>query len=149
MSELNLQERLLSFRNRPVIGRLSYSLLKLLGIEIPKSVILEGPVELPHGAHGLVVHRSTRIGSRVKIYQGVTIGRGDTYKPDSELPGGGGVVISDDVVLGAGSKILFDAGEILTLGTACVVGANAVVTKSVPPREIWAGIPASKISDRP
>ena len=34
------------------------------------------------------------------------------------------------------------------IGQGAVVGAGAVVTKSVPPYEIWAGIPATKINTR-
>lgn len=46
--------------------------------------------------------------------------------------------------VGAGATVM--AG--VTIGEGAVVGAGAVVTKSVPPWEIWAGVPAAKIGER-
>jgi acetyltransferase-like isoleucine patch superfamily enzyme len=34
------------------------------------------------------------------------------------------------------------------VGRGSIVAANAVVTRDVPPYEIWAGVPAKKIGDR-
>lgn len=34
----------------------------------------------------------------------------------------------------------------VTIGCISVVGAGSVVTRSIPPGEVWAGIPAKKIS---
>ena len=36
----------------------------------------------------------------------------------------------------------------VTVGDGAVVGANAVVTRDIPPFEIWGGVPAKKIRDR-
>jgi acetyltransferase-like isoleucine patch superfamily enzyme len=55
-----------------------------------------------------------------------------------------GVILKDDVWLGAG--VVVTSG--VTIGQGSVVGANAVVTKDVPPYEIWAGVPACKIGER-
>jgi serine O-acetyltransferase len=52
------------------------------------------------------------------------------------------------VVIGAGAKVIFKLGQILTVGRGAVIGANAVVLSSVPPDEIWAGMPARKVSVR-
>lgn len=46
--------------------------------------------------------------------------------------------IEDDVFIGAGARILGD----VTIGRGAVIGANAVVLKSVPPGAIVAGVPA-------
>ncbi len=138
----NTRERLARSLHTPW-GAIAFKLLTLLGVEIPRSVVIGEKLELPHGAFGLVVHQSTVIGDRVKIFQGVTIGRSDQYLAD--VPRGGRVVIEDDVTLGAGAKILFRGGETLTIGSGSVIGANAVVTRDVPPREVWAGIPAKFI----
>jgi acetyltransferase-like isoleucine patch superfamily enzyme len=51
------------------------------------------------------------------------------------------VVIEDGVWLGEGSVIL----KGVTVGKRAVVGANAVVTKDVPPFTIVAGVPARVI----
>lgn len=53
-------------------------------------------------------------------------------------------VIEDDVWVGYGVIII--AG--IRIGRGAIVAAGAVVTKDVPPYEIWGGIPARKISER-
>ena len=54
------------------------------------------------------------------------------------------ITIESDVWIGAGAVIL----KGVTIGHGAVIGAGAVVTRSVPPCEIWAGVPAVKIGDR-
>jgi acetyltransferase-like isoleucine patch superfamily enzyme len=56
----------------------------------------------------------------------------------------GGIHIDEDCWLGA-SVILLDG---VSLGRGCVVGAGAVVTKSLTPYSVAAGIPAKKIRNR-
>lgn len=53
-------------------------------------------------------------------------------------------VIEDDVWIGHNSTII--AG--VTVGRGSVITAGAVVTKDVPPCEVWGGVPAKKIKDR-
>lgn len=55
-----------------------------------------------------------------------------------------GVIINDNCWIGAGSIIL-DGVEI---GEGCVVAAGSVVTKSIPPNSVVAGIPAKVIKRR-
>ena len=57
------------------------------------------------------------------------------------------VRIGDGAVLCAGAVVLFgDDG--MTIGAGTVLAANAVLTCSTGPGEIWAGAPARKIADR-
>jgi serine O-acetyltransferase len=104
---------------------------------------------MPHGAVGLVVHESTVIGRNVKLYQGVTLGRSDTHLTEDQSSTGGGIIVGDDVVVGAGAVVLFRSGETIRIGDRAVIGANSLVLKSVPSGEIWAGNPARKVADRP
>jgi len=54
------------------------------------------------------------------------------------------ITVGDDVWFGAGSAVMPG----VSIGTGAVIGAGAIVTKSVPPYEIWAGVPARQIGER-
>lgn len=105
-------------------------LFVLCGARVPHQVAIGENSILGHGGSGIVIHPDARIGRNVVIGQQVTIG--GTGK-SGRLP-----VIEDDVYLGAGCKILGN----VSVGHNSVVGANAVVTKSVPPFCVVAGVPA-------
>lgn len=55
-----------------------------------------------------------------------------------------GVVIEDDVWIGAGARIL----DGVTIGKGTVVGAGSVVTRSTEPYSVVVGVPARKVSSR-
>jgi len=120
--------------------------LKLLGVEIPRSVQIGPGFLLHHGGMGVVIHPKTVIGANVGIYPGVTLGRADVYRPASESRFEG-IVVADEVILGSGAKILCDDG-LLHIGRGSVIGANAVLTQSTGENELWAGIPAKKVGQR-
>jgi serine O-acetyltransferase len=80
------------------------------------------PVCMPH-PNGIVVHSRAQIGRGVTIMHQVTLG-------ERSPAGKGGIpTIGDDVFIGAGAKILGD----VSVGHGAVIGANAVVTRDVPP----------------
>ena len=62
----------------------------------------------------------------------------------TQEPTMGPIQLEDDVWLGVNVTVL----QGVRIGKGAVVGANAVVTKSIPPYEIWGGIPAKKIGER-
>jgi serine O-acetyltransferase len=138
--------KLVYARGLPVFGRMAYVMLKLLGIEIPRCVPVGEDFELAHGGYGVVIHSRSKIGNRVKIYPGVTIGRADIHRPMEESRFEG-IVIEDDVILSPGSKVLCKEG-VLFVRQGSMVGANAVLFSSTSPKEIWAGIPARCIGSR-
>jgi serine O-acetyltransferase len=146
MRRRNSYTRLLYARRHPVLGSLAYFLLKLLGIEVPRSVRIGQDVTFEHGGFGVVIHPNSEIGDRVKIYPGVTLGRADIYRPieDSKFQG---IEIEDDVILAPGAKVLGKEG-ILRVGRGTVVGANAVLLESTGPNQMWAGIPAKCVGER-
>jgi serine O-acetyltransferase len=101
---------------------------------------LGNDIELGHGVFfvhpiGTVVGGQARVGHRVRLMGSNTVG---TAK-DNGCP-----VIGDDVVLGAGARVL---GPV-RVGPRAVVGANAVVLADVPPDSIAVGLPARVISRR-
>ncbi|WP_295438996.1 DapH/DapD/GlmU-related protein [uncultured Thiodictyon sp.] len=55
------------------------------------------------------------------------------------------VVIEDDCWIGLNAVIL----QGVTLGHGCIIGAGAVVTKSIPPWSIAVGVPARVVGRRP
>ncbi len=55
------------------------------------------------------------------------------------------LVLAEDVWIGAHSVIMPG----IKIGRGAIIGAGSVLTKNVGAYEIWAGIPAKKIKDRP
>ncbi|MCC6957809.1 MAG: hypothetical protein IT316_13510 [Anaerolineales bacterium] len=142
----DLPTTLVYARAWPLVGRLAYYALKLLGVEIPRSVAVGPDFELAHGGVGVVVHSRSTIGARVKIYPGVTLGRADIYRP-AERSNFEGIVIEDDVILSPGAKILCKDG-VLVVRRGTLVGANAVLLESTGEDEVWAGLPARCVGKR-
>lgn len=54
------------------------------------------------------------------------------------------ITVQEDVWLGVNAVVL----KGVTIGRGAVVAAGAVVTRSVPPYEIWGGVPARRIGSR-
>jgi len=105
------------------------------GIDIhPGSQICEG-FFIDHGT-GVVIGETSRIGNRVKIYQGVTLGAksfsldadGNPIKGIKRHPD-----IEDDVIIYAGATIL---GGDTIIGKGSIIGGNVWVTKSIPPYSV-------------
>ena len=143
---MDLSTSLVYARQWPIVGRLAYYALKLLGVEIPCSVTVGRDFELAHGGFGVVVHSRTTIGDRVKLYPGVGLGRADIYQP-MERSRFEGIMIEDDVILAPGAKVLCKEG-VLRVRRGTVLGANAVLLQSTGEWEIWAGMPAKRVGRR-
>jgi chloramphenicol O-acetyltransferase type B len=56
----------------------------------------------------------------------------------------GVTVVEDDVWIGHGCTVI--AG--VTIGRGSVIAAGSLVNRSIPPCEIWGGVPAKKLKDR-
>jgi len=100
----------------------------VFGIEIGKDVTLGHGVYFVHPV-GITIGGDARIGDRVRFYGNNTVG---TAKEN------GYPTIGDDVVVGAGARIL---GPI-TVGARAQIGANSVVLHDIPPDSVAVGMPA-------
>jgi serine O-acetyltransferase len=102
------------------------------GIDLHPGASIDEGIFIDHGT-GVVVGETCRIGKRVKIYQGVTLGaksfpldkHGHPIKGIPRHPN-----IEDDVVIYSGATIL---GHI-TIGKGSVIGGNVWLTHGVPPK---------------
>ena len=137
---------LLYARNWPFLGGLAYFLLKLLGVEIPRSVKFGPNCLLLHGGFGVVIHPKSELEGNIRIYPGVTLGRADIHL-SADRSNFQGIHIGQDVILASGAKVLCKEG-FLKIGRGTIIGANAVLLESTGENEIWAGIPAHCIGMR-
>lgn len=80
-----------------------------------------------------VVIGGAKIGDNCRIYQNVTIGQKDGFFPK----------IGDNVTIYSGAVIIGD----ISIGSNCIIGANAVVTKSFPDNSLIVGVPAINKND--
>ena len=101
------------------------------GIDIHPGARIGHAFFIDHGT-GVVIGETSKIGDRVRIYQGVTLGalsvpqQEARPEPDSQRH----PTLEDDVVIYANATIL--GGE-TRIGAGAVVGGNAFVTASVAP----------------
>lgn len=103
------------------------------GADIPLNARLGGGLLLPH-PNGVVVHPQVEIGPNCLLFQQVTLGAAR----------GGVPRLGGHVDVGAGARII---GPV-TIGDHARIGANAVVTRDVPPGVTVAGIPARPVQPR-
>jgi serine O-acetyltransferase len=102
----------------------------LTGIEIHPGATIGCRFFIDHGM-GVVIGETAVIGNDCTLYHGVTLG-GTSWDKGKRHP-----TLEDNVVIGAGAKIL---GPI-TIGASAKIGSNSVVVKDVPARATVVGIP--------
>jgi serine O-acetyltransferase len=112
-----------SHKKAPIISKV-FSLINfvLFGIEINPSCKIGPGLIIAHTSGSVIGARS--IGARCIIFQNVTLGAKylDINNSDNSRPS-----IGDDVILGAGAKVL---GGVL-IGNGCLVGPNVVVLRGM------------------
>lgn len=101
------------------------------GIEIHPGARIGRRFFIDHGM-GVVIGETAEIGDDCTLYHGVTLG-GTSWEAGKRHP-----TLGNDVVVGAGAKILGP----LMVGDGARIGSNAVVIKEVPPGATMVGVPA-------
>jgi glycosyltransferase involved in cell wall biosynthesis/serine acetyltransferase len=123
--------RWLYLRGIPLVPRIIEKLSFLIfHCYIPYQAEIGEGFEVGYWGVGVVIHPRAKIGQNVFVSNGVTIG-GRNELPNVPR-------IEDNVFIATGAKVLGD----ITIGQGSVIGANAVVIRSVPPRCIAVGVPA-------
>lgn len=97
------------------------------GCQLPWQARIGPGLSVQH-AWGVVVGGQCRLGPRVTLFQGVTIGRWR----------GGFPTVRSDTAIFPGANV-FGA---ITVGRRCMVATNAVVNRDVPSHHVAAGVPA-------
>ena len=100
------------------------------GIDIHPAAKIGTPFFIDHGT-GIVIGETTVIGSRVKLYQGVTLGALSLENATSLRGVKRHPTIEDNVTIYACASILGD----IVISTNCTIGANVFLTESVAPNQ--------------
>lgn len=123
---------LLHRQGAPLVARIISEIANSrTGIDIHPGALIGDSFFIDHGT-GVVIGETAVIGSRVRLYQAVTLGaRSFPADADGALKKGlpRHPIIEDDVVIYAGATLL---GRI-TIGAGSVIGGNVWLTESVPP----------------
>jgi serine O-acetyltransferase len=121
--------------NFKLLGRVVSQLMRgLTGIEIHPGAIIGQGFFIDHGM-GVVIGETAEVGRNVTLYHGVTLG-GVSLEKGKRHP-----TLGDNVVVGAGAKIL----GAITIGDCSRIGANAVVVKNVPANSVVVGVPGQVV----
>lgn len=106
------------------------------GIKLSYNVKVGRRVRIDH--FGGMILGARQIGSDVILRQNTTLGIAATSDLNAKP------VLENHVDVGAGAVIIGD----ITIGRGAIIGANAVVTRSVPPLAVVGGVPARLIRMR-
>ena len=107
--------------------RFQRRLYYIYGCEISHTAQIHTSVEFVHPIAVIIGSRAV-IEEGCSIYQGVTLG--SNFHTDGTMPH-----IKNNTMIGAGAKIIGG----ITIGENCIIGANAVVTKTIPNNSIVVG----------
>ncbi len=112
----------------PIVPRLitEYAHQKT-GVDLHPGAQIGVPFFIDHGT-GVVIGETARIGQRVKIYQGVTLGA-LSVDADSDPAEPRHPRIEDDVIIYANATVL---GGDTVIGRGTIIGGNVWLTSSVP-----------------
>ena len=106
-------------------------------IELPAQTAIGAGLFIPHAGY-VIVASNASIGRHCTLTQGVSIG----HRAGGDVSGFDRPIVGDRVYIGPGAAVL----GAIEIGDDALIGANAVVIRSVPPRAMVVGNPARLIS---
>ena len=119
---------------------LSYLNIVIFGLEVSPRCDIGPGIFFPHTS-GTVIG-AIRIGSKVTVFQGVTLGAKEL---DMGFSASLRPEVGNNVMLGSGCKVLGG----IKVGDDVTVGANSVVLESIEPNSTVVGIPGRRIPSAP
>lgn len=128
-------KRFAAFGLYPLSKMLMLRLRHKYGIVIPEYTVI-GPGLFINRFSGIFVNGDAIIGANVNMTHGTVLGQ------LNRGPRAGNPVVGDRVFFGSGAKVI----GLIRIGDDSSVGANAVVTKDVPPQSSVGGVPAKILS---
>ena len=125
---LSLSSPLARWLTSKTYGAAKLVVKQAVGVELDRCTELG---DAPHFIHTgmIMIHPEAKIGDRVGIMHGVTIGTN---------MGAGVPTIGSDVFIGCHASVL----GAVTIGDGARIGANSLVTSDVPPGAFAVGVPA-------
>ena len=124
----------------PMLPQHRAKCLKMGGVDIKGRALIYGGVTID-----TVYPECIHIGNGVRITTGSKI---LSHYLNPSQPGvhftKGEVHIEDDVFIGVNVLVCSS----VTIGKGAIIGAGSVVTKDIPPYQVWAGNPAHYLKDR-
>lgn len=103
-----------------------------------------GQGALLYGNGGLSIGENVMIAGQAAIIASIHIYNEKDIPMNDQGYEARGITIGDNVWIGAGAKIL----DGISIGSGAIIGANAVVNRSVDPGDHVGGIPAKKLKSR-
>jgi acetyltransferase-like isoleucine patch superfamily enzyme len=118
----------------------------------PASIEVGANTWISHDCH-ITSYKHIQIGDNVLVGEFVSLRDSTHSYEDKRLPVSrqgdvyGSIVIEDDVWIGRGCLVQ-GKPDTVVIGRGAIIGANSVVTRSVPSMEVWGGVPARFIKHR-
>lgn len=133
-------------RRLALVSRLDLPPERYTSLVHPTAVVPEsawiGPGSVIHAT--AVLTADVRVGAHVAVMPAVVLTHDDVVGEGATLGAGarlaGGVTIERGAYIGSGALLR----ERVVVGEGAIVGMGAVVTRPVPAREVWVGVPAER-----
>lgn len=123
--------------HRILARRLALRARRITGIEIHPGATIGRGLFIDHGM-GVVIGETAIVGHDVTLFHGVTLGGMSSHRVKRHP------TVEDNVLIGAGTKILGD----VTIGENTKIGCNLVIKRDIPPNAVVFETPSDQLHIR-